>query len=241
VVTCVGANRAYLEPMLGSGSGDRLRVVHHGTDISYFNPRARAPQPGSIVSVGRLVPKKGYADLVRALELLALRGVGFRCEIFGDGPLRETLEAQVRAAGLVGRVTFAGSRVQPEIGDAYQRATVFVLAPVVTGDGDRDGIPNVLVEAMASQVPVVSTTVSGIPELIDDGVDGLLVPPSDPPSLADAIRRVLADPELAVSLGLAARRKVEREFDLTINTTALVRLFGGQPEPVPAQQAVSVG
>jgi glycosyltransferase involved in cell wall biosynthesis len=94
---------------------------------------------------------------------------------------------------------------------------------------------------MACQVPVVSTRVSGIPELIDDGVDGRLVPPSDPPSLADAIRRVLADPELALSIGLAARRKVEREFDLTINTSALVRLFGGQPESVPAQQAVSVG
>jgi glycosyltransferase involved in cell wall biosynthesis len=241
VVTCVGANRAYLEPMLEGGSSDRLHVVHHGTDLARFNPHARTPKPGRIVSVGRLVPKKGYGDVIRALEVLAKRGIPFHWEVFGDGPLLEELRAKIRVAELMSHAELHGSRLQREIVAAYQRAAVFVLAPVVTGDGDRDGIPNVLVEAMACQVPVVSTSVSGIPEIIDDGVDGLLVPPREPAALADAIQRVLEDPGLARSLGMAGRRKVEQQFDIAVNTRTLVQLFGGHLQPVAAPQAVSVG
>jgi glycosyltransferase involved in cell wall biosynthesis len=241
VVTCAGANREYLEPMVGAVPSDRLQIVYHGTDVSVFNPLVRAPEPGRVVSVGRLVSKKGFADLVESLSLLARRGVRFQCEVFGDGPLRRSLEARIQAASLAGRVTLRGSRLQPEIIEAYHRAAVFALAPVVTEDGDRDGIPNVLVEAMACELPVVSTRVSGIPELIEDGVDGLLVSPGDPVALTDAIQRILNDPFLARSLGVAARRKVERQFDLEANTRTLLRLFDSRLELMGGRRAVSAG
>jgi glycosyltransferase involved in cell wall biosynthesis len=158
-----------------------------------------------------------------------MKGLRVRADVYGGGPLRDELEARADRLGLAGRLTFHGARLQDEIVAAYRRAAVFVLAPVVTGDGDRDGIPNVLVEAMASSVPVVATRISGIPELITDGIDGLLVSENDPAALADAIERVLRDPGLAARLGRAGRARVEREFDLVANTRRLRALFQGIP------------
>jgi glycosyltransferase involved in cell wall biosynthesis len=126
-------------------------------------------------------------------------------------------------------VKFHGARLQDEILAAYQTAAVVALAPVVTEDGDRDGIPNVLVEAMACAVPVVSTRISGIPELVQNGTEGLLVEPGDPVALAQAIEKLLTDPELGARLAGAGRRKVERFFDVRTNSQVLVGLFTGGP------------
>jgi glycosyltransferase involved in cell wall biosynthesis len=187
-----------------------------------------------------LVPKKGFDVLIEACQILAERRVGFTCDIAGDGPLRKELESAAEGAGLAGRVSFRGARLQDELVDAYRRASLFVLAPVMTPDGDRDGIPNVLVEAMACGVPVVSTRLSGIPELIEDGVDGLLVAPNDPWALAEAIERLLTDNALAHALGLAGRCKVEASFDMSRNTRRLASWLNGDEAGEASQAAVTV-
>ncbi len=227
VVTCTQFNAAYLAGILGEAHRVPVQVLYHGTDLQRFSPERSAGEQHRILSVGRLVPKKGFPDLVRALALLRARRVRIRTDIYGGGPLREELETEGRRLGLDGELTFHGARLQDEIVAAYRRADVFVLAPVVTGDGDRDGIPNVLVEAMASGVPVVATRISGIPELITDGVDGLLVAQHDPVALAEAIERVLRDPDLAARLSQAGRQRVADDFDLARNTRRLRALFEG--------------
>ena len=240
VVTCTAASGVYLQPMLGPSAARRLHVVYHGTDLSRFNPTQRLREPGRILSIGRLVPKKGFLDLVEALSYLAHRRLNFACDIFGAGPQRAQLEAAVSEAGLADRVTLHGDRLQADLLDAYRRASVFALAPVMTPDGDRDGIPNVLVEAMACGLPVVSTRLSGIPELIDDGVNGLLVEPRDPDALAAALERLLTHASLSQALGLAARHKVETSFDLSRNTRQLAEWLSGAASPWPARAAVTV-
>jgi glycosyltransferase involved in cell wall biosynthesis len=224
VLTCTRFNSRFLREML-PGVPTPIHVVHHGADIRRFHPSRRQPQPNLIVSVGRLVPKKGYPLMLHAMQLMAAAGIAFRCEIYGGGPMREQLEKTVSDLGLQGSIALHGARPQEEIADAYARAAVFLLAPVVVPDGDRDGIPNVLVEAMASGTPVVSTRISGIPELIDHGRNGLLVEPGDPAALADATTRVLLDREMAGRLATAGRRTVEREFDLSVNSRRVAELL----------------
>jgi glycosyltransferase involved in cell wall biosynthesis len=227
VVTCTGQNAAYLEQVVGFRPAG-LQVLYHGTDLRRFNPAGRAPQPGRILSVGRLVPKKGYFELLAALHFLAGAGVPFRCDIYGGGPLRDELARRISDLGLVDRVILHGARLQEEILAALRHAAVFALAPVIVENGDRDGIPNVLVEAMATGVPVVTTRISGIPELVRDGIEGLLVEPRDPAALTAALRRVLTNDALAAQLATAARRKVELNFDVEANTRRLCALLQGE-------------
>ena len=228
VLTCTDFNGQFLKELLPDVSTP-IQVIHHGSDLRRFNSSRRQPEPGLILSVGRLVPKKGYPLLIQSLELVERAGLEFRCEIYGGGPMREELNTMAGAAGLEPRISFHGARPQDEIASAYSRASLFVLAPIVVADGDRDGIPNVLVEAMASGVPVVSTRISGIPELIEDGINGLLVAPGDAAALAEAITRLLTDPRLASRLAAAGRLTVEMEFDLVANSRRVAALLVGIP------------
>ena len=223
VITCTRSNAAHLAGVVQAAA----HVFYHGTDLQRFTPDRSQVDPHRILSVGRLVPKKGFEDFVDALALLQKKGLRIRADVYGGGPLRAALEARADRLGLNDALSFHGARQQDEIVAAYGRAAVFVLAPVVTEDGDRDGIPNVLVEAMASGMPVVATRISGIPELITDGVDGLLVNERDPTALARAIERLRRDDELAAQLGRAARHRVERDFDLVENTRRLRAFFEG--------------
>jgi len=175
--------------------------------------------------VARLVEKKGLGDVIRAADILRRRGRGFQVEIIGSGPQRQVLEHQVTRLGLNDRVRLVGAQSHDMVCRAYQRASIFVLPCVVAGDGDRDGIPNVLLEAMGSGIPVVSTPVSGIPELIESERDGLLVPPNDPASLADALDRLLTSAELRERLGRAARAEIEAHFSIDRSSTQLLALF----------------
>lgn len=234
VVTCTRFNRDYLEELLRDHDPRPVHVLYHGTELARFSMVNRRAQAGRIVSVGRLVEKKGHSVLLSAVGILRDRGVVCRLDLYGGGPLRVALTEQIARLGLEDRVSVHGARQQDEIITAYQAAACFALASVVTGDGDRDGIPNVLVEAMACGVPVISTRISGIPELIEDGVDGLLVPPGDARALADALQRVLEEPELAGSLALAGRHKVERRFDLAANTSRMRSLLLTGIESWPA-------
>lgn len=241
LVTCTAANAEYLRGIVTPRAAQRIHVLHHGVDLQRFAPGSSLPPPRGngrggasprILSVGRLVPKKGFGDVITALEMLVREGQPFEAEIFGGGPLHDDLVRQAQAAGLARRLRFHGARTQDAIISAYRRAGVFVLAPVITETGDRDGIPNVLMEAMACGLPVVSTRVSGIPELISDGIDGILVELHDPAALAAGMARLLRDPAFAARIGSAARRKVERLFDIETTIDRLYGLFAAGPDAV---------
>jgi glycosyltransferase involved in cell wall biosynthesis len=166
-----------------------------------------------VVSVGRLVEKKGFADLLRALGEVKRRGRPFHVRLFGDGPLREELLRLRDDLGLVDEVELAGAQTGDAVIEALHGATAFVLTPRELEKGDRDGIPNVLVEAMSCGLPVVTTTAGGITELVLHDVNGLLVAPGDVHATADALCRLLADVRVRARLGEAARRTVERGYD----------------------------
>ncbi len=245
VVTCTQYNHRFLSKQYGLLCDAKVRSIYHGLDVSQFNFRAPTKvESGSpvILSVARLMEKKGLGDLIAAADILRRRGRVFHLEIIGSGPQREALQGQANRLGLADRVRLRGSQAHDVVCLAYQRASVFVLPSVVASNGDRDGIPNVLLEAMASGVPVVSTSVSGIPELIESGLDGLLVPPNDPAALAGAIDKLLASQELRESLARAARAKIESSFSLDASAERLLALFGEPKHPsLDLNTAVAAG
>src|SRR3989449_1886969 len=228
VITCTEYNRRYLSSEIGPASNGKLHCIYHGLDLSQFQftwPRVFDPGPPAILSVARLVEKKGLRDLIAAADILRRHGRCFQVEIIGEGPLRQALEAQVMQLGLSDRVRLLGAQTDDMVCLAYQRASIFTLPCVTTADGDRDGIPNVLLEAMGSGVPVVSTPVSGIPELIESERDGLFVPPNSPARLAEAIDRLLTSPELRERLARAAGAKIEARCWSKHSSTQLLALF----------------
>ena len=228
VITCTQYNRLCLSSRLGPASDRKLHCIYHGLDpcaYRFWWPRQFEPGPPVILSVARLVEKKGLSGLILAADILRRRRCPFRVDIVGDGPLRPALEDQVVQLGLQGWVRLLGALPHERVHDAYRKASVFVLPCVVAEDGDRDGIPNVLLEAMASGVPVVSTPVSGIPELIESERDGLLVTPNSPAKLADALERLLTEPDLRERLAYEARAKIEACFSIERSSLRLLALF----------------
>lgn len=218
-------NRRYLEPYRG---GTAVEVVHCGVDVGRIAFAERAlPASGDPVRalcVASLQEYKGHMVLLEALastpELDRVR-----LDLVGEGELRPALEAQARALGLADRVTFHGAQPEEAVADLLARADLFVLPSVVARDGQMEGIPVALMEALAHGLPVVTTRLSGIPELVRDGETGLLAEPGDPASLARALAAVLADPDAAAERARAGRALVEREFDLTASARELSRLL----------------
>lgn len=200
VSTCTATNGEHLSRIVGRG----VEVDPHGVDLERFGAITRQPVPGRILAVGRLVPKKGFDVLLAALGILHARAVAFECRIVGDGPEVDALAEEARMLGIGDRVTFAGARPHESIVDEYAAAEVFALSPMVTASGDRDGLPNVLLEAMAAGIPVVSSAISGIPEAVMHDVSGMLVEPRRPAALAEALERLLADASLRKRLAAAA-------------------------------------
>lgn len=211
VTTCTGANAAYLTDQVGIPA-EKLRVCRHGVDVARFVASGRDPRPGRILSIGRLVPKKGFDVLIEALALALAHGVDCQLRIVGSGELRQELLDRAADLGLADRVTLVGSCTQDEIRSELAQAEMFVLAPRVLADGDRDGIPNVILEAMAAGVPVISTAISGIPEAVTDTVTGLLVPERDAAALAAAIHRLATDPALRAAVAERAQTSVARSW-----------------------------
>jgi glycosyltransferase involved in cell wall biosynthesis len=224
VATCTAANAAYLTDAVGV---DPAKVVlcRHGVRFDRFDADDRRPEPGRLLAVGRLVPKKGLGVLIEACVLLAARAVDFTLDIVGDGPSAGVLAHQVAAGGLGERVTFHEARPQPELVAFYVRAAVFTLVPTVQTNGDRDGVPNVILEAMACGVPVVASAISGIPEVVEHDRTGLLVPPSDASALADALERLLGCPAEADALGRAGAQAVRASFDIAGCVAPLAELL----------------
>ncbi|MBS0582361.1 MAG: glycosyltransferase [Proteobacteria bacterium] len=226
-VTISRYNIDWLAARVTSRARERLRVVHCGVDLGALPWRREGREAGLIVAVGRLDPIKGFDVLIEALALLQRSGRAFRCRIIGEGPQRAGLEAAIARHQLGDRVELAGARPQADVRAALYAAQVFALPSVVAADGNRDGIPVALMEAMAAGAPSVSTTVSGIPELIEHGQSGLLVAAGDARALADALARVLDDHALADTLASTARARIERDFDASREAHKLLALFGG--------------
>src|SRR5215216_6193983 len=210
---------------------EKVTVVHCGVDTEVFRARShetpyeKEENPFMILCVGTLHEVKGQAYLIEASRQLQERGFNFECHFVGDGPDKKSLTELVEQAGLSDKVYFQGRRTRDEIARLLLDADVLTAPSVPTSDGRREGIPVVLMEAMGSGVPVIASDLSGIPELVNSKLTGLLVPPRDAKSLADALERYIKDPDLRRRLGQAGRDKVVEEFDLNKNAAKLAECF----------------
>jgi glycosyltransferase involved in cell wall biosynthesis len=247
-VTCTEAGRCHLAEL--TPSPGKVALSYHGLDLDRFaSPRLRAAggdgsdpaHPVTVLSVGRAVEKKGYDDLVAALALLPA-DLAWRFVHIGGGALAKRLRRQAARLGLEPRIEWRGMRPQPDVLAAYREADLFVLAAKIGRDSDRDGLPNVLMEAQSQRLACVATQLPGIAELVENGRSGLLVPPNDPRVLATALEALIRDPARRTRLGAAGEARVRREFDMKSGIGMLAALFGlpeerSERRPVSARPA----
>ncbi len=239
VVTVSDYNVKHLRERFGADAASVQRV-YNGLDLQEFTyccPHDRQPL---VVGVGRLVDKKGFKDLIDACAVLSQRGRDYRCEIIGHGVLHAQLAEQVSRLGLGDRVRLLGALPRGEVNERVRRAALLAAPCVISEHGNRDGLPTVLLEAMALGTPCVSTTVTGIPEVVRDGETGLIAEQNNPASLANAIERLLDDSALGVRLATNARRLIEAEFDIHRNTPVLRAIFAAASAREP-RVALEVG
>ena len=235
-VTCTRSGYEHLCKL--GGPGANVHLSYHGLDLARFGPFDRIParrdgsdpdQPVRIVSVGRAVPKKGYDILLKALAQLP-KALNWRFEHIGDGEVIKALKAQADALGIADRLTWRGAMDQKDVLATYRTADMFALACRITPDGDRDGLPNVIVEACSQGLVCVSTTISGVPELLTDGLNGRLVPPEDPAALAKVLEELIRNPGQRHALGTAAETRLRSDFDFHTSIRQLVSLFEAEWE-----------
>jgi glycosyltransferase involved in cell wall biosynthesis len=237
VVTICQANVDYLREVAPTGHGAKVRLVHTGIDVDAFSPARELRTPSEvrgaasagplqsagpvqsarsgvplIVVVSRLVAKKGLLDLLEALGLVKAGSGDFRCVILGDGPLRDEIGVAISRLSLADSVELAGPATLAQVRRALQGADLYALTPFVTDDGDREGLPSSVLEAMACGVPVVSTRTAGIPEAVIHGDTGLLAEPRDVPGIAAQVTTLLDDPELRRRMGASARARIVEQW-----------------------------
>lgn len=226
VSTVTHYNKRHMLSILPSIQPEKIKVVYNGIDLDLFRYSAMSHrEAGLILAVGRLVPKKGFHDLVAACAILRKQGVSFKCVIVGDGEQRRHLESLIRELGLEDHVTLAGVMNQAEVREYLNKASVFALPCISDVDGNQDALPTVLLEAQAAGCPIVSTALSGVPEIVDHDENGLLVSPGNAGELAEAIKKTLGNRELAQKLAIGGRRKVEATFDVKKNVAVLEEHF----------------
>jgi glycosyltransferase involved in cell wall biosynthesis len=229
VATCAETNREALLSLGGEQTRSKIYVHRHGIDLQRFHPvGSSVPKPQGvwkILACGNFVRYKGFEHLVTACGLLQKEGYRFVCSIIGEGPAEKRLAQQIRQSGLSSQVSLLPPMSQPELAEQYRNADVLVHPSVVTRDGNRDVIPNVLIEAMASGTAVISTRLSGIQELIREGKNGLLVSPGDPKELAEAISGLMEDRQKREQLVKAAQCTVAEAYDRRKNAEGLMRTF----------------
>jgi colanic acid/amylovoran biosynthesis glycosyltransferase len=204
---------------------DRIHRVYNGLNLAEFGRGNFSCDPPLIVAIGRLITKKGFANLIRACALLLEHGRLFRCEIFGEGPLEDQLRAQIEGSGLKELVQLPGAKPQHELRERLAAANVFVLPSVPEAEGGMDNLPTVIMEAMATGLPVVSTRIGGIPEMVIDNETGFLVRSADPVALADAIEKVINDRSLGQKLGQAGHGRAQTLFSIEKNVRDLCALI----------------
>lgn len=234
-VTVSRFNAGYLEQKLGAAAA-RVRVLYNGIPLTRFPYSNAVREPGTILSVGRLIEKKGFLDLIRACRALRDRNVLSNCSIVGEGPQRDELSAEIKRLGLGAHVRLVGAWPQEKVADELRRAQVFALPCVEARDGNMDALPTVLLEAMASGCPVVSTRLSGIPEIVDNGAAGLLVNPGDVAGLAAAIEILVKEPAVAERFSRTARVRIETHFNIA---NAVSKLGDWLCEAAPRERSVS--
>lgn len=234
LVTCTAAGHAHLAELAPDG---RVGLVYHGLDFTRFEPANRdgtrpasdgtdPARPVTILSVGRAVSKKGYDDLLAALALLPA-ALHWRFVHIGGGALLGRLRRQAESLGLTARIEWRGAMPQEDVLEAYRKADIFVLASRIAANGDRDGLPNVLMEAQSQGIACVATTTPGIRELIEDGVTGTLVPPQAPAALAAALALLASEPGRRAALGTAGEERVRRDFGMARGIAQLAAKFAG--------------
>jgi glycosyltransferase involved in cell wall biosynthesis len=226
-VTISNFNKGVMVDECGPQVAKKIQIVRCGVDVKEFKPVVRSDpsRPFQIICVASFEEVKGHEYLVAACKLLKERGVDFRCHFVGYGPLRKKVIGQVNEMGLDDRIIMNPPRPRPEIIKMFAESDVKVLPSVPTKQGKREGIPVVLMEAMASGLPVVSSRLSGIPELVEDGVAGILVVPRDVNGLCEALLKLIREQELREQMGKAGREKIMREFNLEKNAEQLTNLF----------------
>lgn len=225
VVTEADFSRDWLRRRYAPHAG-KIHRIYNGIDADAFPP-ARPNPDGCplIISVGRCIEKKGYADLVDACALLRQRGVAFQCVIIGGGPLEEPLREQVAARGLEGVVWLTGPQPQPEVRRYLAQATLFVLACATESGGGMDNFPTVIAEAMAAGLPVISTRLAGVPEMVSHGVTGFLTAEKQPGALAEAMEALLGNPSMGRQFGEAGRAAVAARFAVNVTVRQLRELL----------------
>jgi len=206
----------------------RIRHIYNGLNLAEFGRTHFSCNPPLILGVGRLIAKKGFADLIRACGLIAERGKSFRCEIIGEGPLEDELRGQIERLNLQDRVALSGARPMGEVRRRLIAANVFVLPSIIDPDGGMDNLPTVIMEAMATGLPIVSTTIGGIPEMVVENETGFLVQPGDAAALADAIEQVIDDRLLAQRLGQGGYERAQQLFSIDKNVRELCTLICSQ-------------
>lgn len=224
VITVSDYNQRYLTETYDHAA-TKITRLYNGLNLERFAFVPPNTSSREILAVGRLVEKKGFDGLIDACGILRDRGVDFQCQIVGEGGERAALSDRIEQLDLGNRVRLAGPRPHAELIGTFREAAVVAAPCVVSADGDRDGLPTVLLEAMALGVPCVSTDVTGIPELVRDGDTGLCVPQRDSLALANALQRLLDDADLRIDLATRARRLIERDFDIRRNAAQLREWF----------------
>lgn len=224
VVTVSDYNLNYLQNTYGVAA-NKVQRIYNGLDLRQLQYSSPAERPPLIISVGRFIEKKGLSVLIDACAILKRLNCEFQCQIVGTGSLEPVLRQQIQDLGLLSTVEIIGPRPQNDVFQLVQQAAVFAAPYVIGKDGNRDGLPTVLLEAMALGTPCVSTDVTGIPELVQNGETGLIVPQHDAEELAIALRKLLTDSALRVQLSTQARQLIESEFDIHRNAGILRGLF----------------
>ena len=220
-VTVCDANVRHMNGLIGPRAQAKLRRLYNGIDVDLFTPPPAPRRERHVLSVGRLVEKKGFDVLIDSFAALARRRIGFQATLIGDGEEREAIRARIQAAGLAERVELAGALDSAAVRERMRAATVLCLPCKIGEDGNRDALPTVLLEALASGLPCISTPVTGIPEILDEGRAGTLVPENDVEATARALERVLADPALRAAQAAAGRQRAERLFEARASARTL--------------------
>ncbi len=229
VLTCTAYNQKYLQGI--STNDTPIYLSYHGLDLTRFQPDRlsdRLPSTNPVIlSVGRFCEKKGFPYLLKACQLLKQKGLVFDCKIVGYGPLQTEMEQLIEELDIKDVVFLLGKMMQDDLIELYRQTDIFALPCIISEDGDRDGIPNVLLEAMAMEIPVVSTHISGIVELIEDRETGILVPPKNAESLAEALAELITNPQLSQQIKLGLRSKIFQQFSLEFNVKQVKDLLLG--------------
>lgn len=224
--TCTEYNRQYLLDKYPYLNPDKIQVVYHGVDTSLFKPGPPPERPFKIVSIGRMTWQKGFPILIEALAETAKRGLDIHLDLLAlKGPAEKEMRTLIKKHNLENKITWLAKTKPSMINSVYQSGHAFVLPCQIGPHGERDGIPNVILEALACGIPCISTPISGIPEAVIDNWSGLLVPPSDPGALADAIEHLYRQEQLRRRFGQNGRELMQRKFDRTVCNRKLLELL----------------